>query len=99
MVKTALFGEDPNWGRIASTIGASGVACNEESLIIKYDDLLIYSKEFPMLDKTREKEAVKIMQKDSFKISCDLGVGESYYTSYGCDLSYEYVKINADYRT
>ncbi len=99
LVKTALFGEDPNWGRIASTIGASGVACDEESLIIKYDDLLIYSKEFPMLDKTREKEAIKIMQKDSFKISCDLGVGKSCYTSYGCDLSYEYIKINADYRT
>ncbi len=39
------------------------------------------------------------MQKDSFSITCDLGLGEASYTAFGCDLSYEYVKINADYRT
>ncbi len=99
LVKTALFGEDPNWGRIAATIGASGAFCKEESLVIWYDDLLIYSKEMPTLDKEREKKAYEIMKKDSFKIGCDLGVGEFSYVSYGCDLSYEYVKINADYRT
>jgi glutamate N-acetyltransferase/amino-acid N-acetyltransferase len=99
LVKTALFGEDPNWGRIASTIGASGIICDEERLIISYDDLIIYSKEFPVLDETREAKAGEIMKKSSFKISCDLGLGNFSYTSYGCDLSYEYVKINADYRT
>jgi glutamate N-acetyltransferase/amino-acid N-acetyltransferase len=99
LVKTALFGEDPNWGRIASTIGASGVVCDDESLEIYYDDLLIYSKEFPLLDKSKEEEAFKIMKKESFKIVCDLGVGDEAFTSYGCDLSYDYVKINADYRT
>lgn len=99
LVKTALFGEDPNWGRIASTIGASGCACSEESLIIKYDNLLIYSKEQPSLNEKTEQKAFKIMKQDSFKISCDLGMGDHAYTSYGCDLSYEYVKINADYRT
>ncbi len=99
LVKTALFGEDPNWGRIASTIGASGVACNEDRLVIKYDELLIYSKNSPILDKKREQEAIKIMQKPSFKICCDLGVGDENFTSFGCDLSYDYVKINADYRT
>ncbi len=99
LVKTAIFGEDPNWGRIASTIGASGAKCCEESLVIKYDDLIIYSKEYPNLDRDREERASKIMQKDQFRISCDLGVGSGKYTSYGCDLSYEYIKINADYRT
>ena len=99
LVKTALFGEDPNWGRIASTIGASNITCNEEDLVIKYDDLIIYSKEFPVLDKDREEKACAIMKNESFKITCDLGVGSENYTSYGCDLSYEYVKINADYRT
>ncbi len=99
LVKTALFGEDPNWGRIASTIGASGVACSEEKLVIHYDDLLIYSDDFRELDPKREEEAYKIMKQDHFTVHCDLGMGEGSYTAYGCDLSYEYVKINAEYRT
>jgi glutamate N-acetyltransferase/amino-acid N-acetyltransferase len=99
LVKTALFGEDPNWGRIASTIGASGIACDESTLTIHYDDLLIYSDAFRELDATREEEAYRIMKQDQFKVTCDIGLGEASYTSYGCDLSYEYVKINAEYRT
>ena len=99
LVKTALFGQDPNWGRIASTIGASNIECDEELLEIYYDDLLIYSKDYPELDKEREEKAYEIMKQDSFKISCNLNVGSAEYTSYGCDLSYEYVKINAEYRT
>jgi len=99
LVKTALFGEDPNWGRIASTIGASGVACNDETLTIHYDDLLIYSGAFRELDKARENKAYSIMKQDAFTVTCDLGLGNESYTSYGCDLSYEYVKINAEYRT
>jgi len=99
LVKTALFGEDPNWGRIASTIGASGIDCNDETLTIHYDDLLIYSNEFRELDKVREDKAYVIMKQDSFKVTCDIGLGDCSYISYGCDLSYEYVKINAEYRT
>ena len=99
LVKTALFGEDPNWGRIASTIGASGIACDDDTLTIHYDDLLIYSSEFRELDKEREDKAYKIMKQESFKVTCDIGLGDGTYTSYGCDLSYEYVKINSEYRT
>ena len=99
LVKTALFGEDPNWGRIASTIGASGIACDENRLTIHYDDLMIYSNAFRELDKEREEQAYKIMKQESFKVTCDIGLGDASYTSYGCDLSYEYVKINAEYRT
>jgi glutamate N-acetyltransferase/amino-acid N-acetyltransferase len=99
LVKTALFGEDPNWGRIASTIGASGIACDESRLTIHYDDLLIYSDIYRELDKEREEKAYEIMKQESFKVTCDLGLGEGSFTSYGCDLSYEYVKINAEYRT
>ncbi|SHO80790.1 Glutamate N-acetyltransferase / N-acetylglutamate synthase [hydrothermal vent metagenome] len=99
LVKTALFGEDPNWGRIASTIGASGIECSEDKLKIYYDNLLIYSDEFRELDKDREDKAYKIMKQNSFKVVCDIGLGECSYISYGCDLSYEYVKINAEYRT
>jgi len=99
LVKTALFGEDPNWGRIASTIGASGIACDESRLTIHYDDLLIYSDAFRELDKAREAKAYAIMKQAQFTVTCDIGLGEALYTSYGCDLSYEYVKINAEYRT
>ncbi len=99
LVKTALFGEDPNWGRIASTIGASGIVCDEETLSIYYDDLLIYSANSRELDEKREHEAYKIMKQAEFKIRCEIGQGDGSYTSYGCDLSYDYVKINAEYRT
>lgn len=99
LVKTALFGEDPNWGRIASTIGASGIECDEDKLVIHYDNLLIYSGDQRELDKEREEKAYKIMKQNSFHIMCDLGIGNGSYTSYGCDLSYDYVKINAEYRT
>ncbi|MBD3793103.1 MAG: bifunctional glutamate N-acetyltransferase/amino-acid acetyltransferase ArgJ [Campylobacterales bacterium] len=99
LVKTALFGEDPNWGRIASTIGASGIECDDTTLTIHYEHLLIYSNDQRELDKERENQAYAIMKNDSFRIICDLGIGEGSYTSYGCDLSYDYVKINAEYRT
>jgi len=99
LVKTALFGEDPNWGRIASTIGASRVTCKEEDLVISYENVVVYSKNNPSLDEQTEQKAFKVMQQDSYKITCNLNAGKSSFTSYGCDLSYEYVKINADYRT
>jgi len=99
LVKTALFGEDPNWGRIASTIGASGIECDDTKLSIYYDSLLIYSNEQRELNKEREEKAYKIMKNSSFKVTCNLGLGDFSYTSYGCDLSYDYVKINAEYRT
>jgi len=99
LVKTALFGEDPNWGRIASTIGASGITCDDTTLTIHYDDLLIYSDTYRELDKTREDQAYAIMKQPKFTVRCDLGLGDGAFTAYGCDLSYEYVKINAEYRT
>jgi len=99
LVKTAIFGEDPNWGRIASTIGASGCECDENRLTISFEDVLVYDKGEIYFDSETEAKAAKIMQRDEFKITCDLGIGEGEFVSYGCDLSYEYVKINADYRT
>ncbi len=99
LVKTALFGEDPNWGRIGSTIGASGIECDEDKLTISYDDLIVYKNGKNIMDKEIEKKAIKILKQESFKITCDLGIGNFSDIAYGCDLSYEYVKINADYRT
>ena len=99
LVKTALFGEDPNWGRIASTVGASGVESNEESLTISFDELTVYKKGELFFDAEMESKASEVMKKNQFIISCDLGIADGKFTAYGCDLGYEYVKINADYRT
>lgn len=99
LVKTAIFGEDPNWGRIASTIGASGIECDDEKLSIYYDDVLVFDKDHPELDKISEEKAHKVMTKDSYKIRCEIGLGEGKFTAYGCDLGHTYVKINADYRS
>lgn len=99
LVKTAIFGEDPNWGRIASTIGASGVECDDAKLIIRYDDVLVYDDAHRELDEAREAAAHAVMKKSSYKISCDLGMGGAKFSAYGCDLGHEYVSINADYRS
>lgn len=99
LVKTALYGEDPNWGRIASTVGASGVSCSEENLKVSFEDVCVYDKGTIYFDTQMEEKASLIMKKDRFTISCDLGEGEGKFTSFGCDLGHEYVKINADYRT
>jgi len=99
LVKTALYGEDPNWGRIASTVGASGVECSEESLKISFDNLCVYDSGKLYFDEAMEKKAAIVMSHSKFTISCDLGVGSGSFKAYGCDLGYEYVKINADYRT
>lgn len=99
LVKTALFGEDPNWGRIASTIGASGMQCDETSLKITFKDVTVYDKGKVYFDAENEQKAAKVLEKKSFKIICDLGLANGSFTAWGCDLGYEYVKINADYRT
>jgi len=99
LVKTALFGEDPNWGRIASTIGASGAKCDEMTLQIIFKDVMVYDKGKILFDGEMESKAAKILAQSQFKIICDLGISNGSFTAYGCDLGYEYVKINADYRT
>ncbi len=99
LVKTALYGEDPNWGRIASTVGASGVEADESTLSISFNNLCVYERGTLYFDAAMEQKASEVMKLESFTIFCDLGLGEGKFTSFGCDLGYEYVKINADYRT
>jgi glutamate N-acetyltransferase/amino-acid N-acetyltransferase len=99
LVKTALYGEDPNWGRIASTVGASGVEANEESLKISFDNHCVYDKGELYFDAEMEKKCAIVMQHKKFTISCDLGIADGSFKAYGCDLGHEYVKINADYRS
>ena len=99
LVKTALFGEDPNFGRIASTIGASRITSDEEKLVISYNDIIVYNKGEFCFDKLCEEKAANVLEKNNFKVICDIGLGEGSFTAYGCDLGYKYVEINADYRT
>lgn len=99
LVKTALYGEDPNWGRIASTVGASGVEADEATLTIKFNELCVYERGNLLFDKEMEPHAAAIMKLPEFSISCDLGIADGAFSAFGCDLGYEYVKINADYRT
>jgi len=99
LVKTALYGEDPNWGRIASTVGAAGVQADEDTLSISFNDLCVYDKGNLLFDDAMEEKASQVMKLDRFSIFCDLGIADGKFTSYGCDLGHEYVKINADYRT
>jgi glutamate N-acetyltransferase/amino-acid N-acetyltransferase len=99
LVKTALFGQDPNWGRIASTIGASGAMCDEMSLTITFGNVLVYNKGEVLFTQEIEDKASKVLACDKFKIICDLGLASGSFTAYGCDLGYKYVEINADYRT
>jgi len=99
LVKTALYGEDPNWGRIASTVGASGADTDEERLKISFENVCVYDRGELYFDEEMEAKAAEIMKRESFTIYCDLGIGEGKFTAFGCDLGYEYVKINADYRT
>lgn len=99
LVKTALYGEDPNWGRIASTVGASGVESCEDTLKITFDNVCVYDKGNVYFDKEMEDKAAIVMGHQKFTIHCDLGIADGKFKAYGCDLGYEYVKINADYRT
>ncbi|MDR3163091.1 MAG: bifunctional glutamate N-acetyltransferase/amino-acid acetyltransferase ArgJ [Helicobacteraceae bacterium] len=99
LVKTALFGADPNWGRIASTIGAAQIECDAESLTISIGGVTVYEQGINRMDREREEAAAAALRAESFRVVCDLAVGAHSYTSYGCDLGHEYVRINADYRT
>ena len=60
----SLFGEDPNFGRIASTIGASRITCDEETLIISYNDVIVYNKGEICFDDIQEAKASKVLEKD-----------------------------------
>ena len=99
LIKTALYGEDPNWGRIAMSVGASGAVCFEDKLSISYEDVMLFENGVNLFDDAVEARASEIMKRDEFTINVELGVGGGSFRAYGCDLGNEYIKINADYRT
>ncbi len=99
LVKTALFGEDANWGRIIGAAGRAGVNFDPERIDIFFDDVLLVKNSIAC-GKSAEDNATKVLKKDEFVISIDLNTGENCSASvYSCDFSVDYVKINADYRT
>ena len=99
LVKTALFGEDPNFGRIASTIGASRIDSDEMKLVISYNDVIVFNKGEICFTEEIEEKAAEVLREKEYKVTCDIGLGDASFTAYGCDLGYKYVEINADYRT
>ncbi len=97
LVKTAINGEDPNWGRIVSAAGYAGVALDESKLKLSVNKVTIYKKGLPVTPVP--KKLNNIMKKKEIMIQLYLGHGNKSTTLWTCDLSKEYVKINADYHT
>jgi len=97
LFKTAMNGNDANWGRIVSAAGNSGADFSPEKVTIKFDELLILKPNFT--NGFDEEEAKKILSKDNVTVSLDLNEGEESSTWWTCDFSEEYIKINANYRT
>lgn len=99
LVKTAIFASDPNWGRILAAIGYAGVPnLDVEKIQVWLDDVQICKDGGAAADYTEEAGA-GVMAQTEMTIRVDLGRGQASDTVYTCDLSYDYVKINADYRS
>jgi len=98
LVKTAIAGEDPNWGRIIMAIGKSGVDINLNKLSIKFGDLVIVNKG-KIYNQYNENEAAKYMKGLDIDLNVDIGNGKKNFTVYTMDLTNEYIKINSDYRS
>jgi glutamate N-acetyltransferase/amino-acid N-acetyltransferase len=98
LVKTALFGEDANWGRIMAAAGYSGIPLRPDRIDIYFDDTAIV-KQGVGLGNRQDKKADRIFKKKNFTITLDLHRGSASAKVYTTDLSIDYVKINADYRS
>ena len=98
LVKTAFYGQDPNWGRIIAAAGRAGVTLDPDKISISIDHVKIVENG-KGLGKENEAKAQEIMKKDAYSLIIDLGLGNSRSSILTCDLSVEYVNINADYRS
>ncbi len=97
LVKTALFGRDPNWGRLACAAGYSGAEVREETLSIFFEDLCMLKNGVPQA--VSRESIMEIMSRREYSIIIDAGIGTGSFTCLTCDISYDYVKINAEYST
>ena len=98
LVKTAIAGEDANWGRIIMAIGKSGERVDRDKIKIYIGDELVTDKGMKA-DTYSEKAAMDHLKEKEITIFADVGVGKSHATVYTCDLTHEYININADYRS
>jgi glutamate N-acetyltransferase/amino-acid N-acetyltransferase len=97
LVKTAFFGEDPNWGRIIAALGSSGVPLEKEKVVLSIGGLIVFSQDKPA--NFNSSKIKNIFEKDRIDVHVLLGGGDKSYYVYTSDLSHDYVKINADYST
>lgn len=97
LVKTAIFGEDANWGRIIAAIGYAGVDIDVDHIDIALEEIPVMSQSSPVAFDQEEMD--EVMQQGTLTISVNLNMGAASGRAWGCDLSYDYVKINALYRT
>jgi glutamate N-acetyltransferase/amino-acid N-acetyltransferase len=98
LVKTAIFGADPNWGRIIAALGRAGYPLRPDRIVIAFNQITIV-KDGRGLGPRVEQQVRKIMQQPSYIISIALGMGSGNSTQWTTDLTYDYVKINASYRS
>ncbi|MBI3609144.1 MAG: bifunctional glutamate N-acetyltransferase/amino-acid acetyltransferase ArgJ [Nitrospirae bacterium] len=98
LVKTAFLGEDANWGRIASAAGSAGVKFDPGRVNIFFDNVAVVQNGVG-LGPAAEKKAARVLGKNSFTMTLDLRSGKHSATAWTCDLTYEYIRINAAYRS
>jgi glutamate N-acetyltransferase/amino-acid N-acetyltransferase len=98
LVKTAIAGEDPNWGRVVMAVGKSGAAADRDRLAIDFGCIEV-AREGWVSANYDEATAAAYMKGQEIEIIVDLGIGEGRFRAYTCDLTHGYISINADYRS
>jgi glutamate N-acetyltransferase/amino-acid N-acetyltransferase len=97
LIKTAIAGEDPNWGRIIMGIGKSGEKIDQDKLIIKLGEFTV-AENGKISDSYDEAKLKEYMKWDSILVEINLNLGNDIFNCYTCDFTHEYIDINADYR-
>lgn len=98
LVKTAIAGEDPNWGRVVMAVGKSGAPADRDTLSISFGDVKVATKGWVDPD-YREEQGAAVMKQQDISMNVDLGMGSGSSTVWTCDLTHGYISINADYRS
>lgn len=98
LVKTAFAGEDPNWGRIVAAVGKSGQPANRDKMKISFGDILVADKGW-VSKSYKEDDGAAYMKNAELTVSVDVGVGNGAAQVWTCDLTHQYITINADYRS
>lgn len=98
LIKTAIAGEDPNWGRVVMAVGKSGAAADRDRLSIRFGDIEVAKDGWRSPDYSEEAAAAH-MKGQNITIGVDLGLGDGKATVWTCDLTHGYIEINADYRS